>query len=66
MQIQPLTDDRFDEFVGLIRALAEYEGLPAPDDGAVHRLRTDALGPRPRIEAALALDDAGAAICRAS
>src|SRR5262245_17251604 len=62
MQIQPLTDDRFDDFAGLIQALAAYERLPGPDAEAIQRLRADALGPRPRFEAALAVDDAGHAI----
>ena len=30
MKVEPLTQDRFPDFVRLIRALAEYESLPAP------------------------------------
>lgn len=57
MTIVPLTEDRFDDFVRLIQALADYEQLARPDAAAVARLRADAFGPRPRFEAALALDD---------
>lgn len=62
MQVQPLTEDRFADFVGLIEALAEYERLPALDPAAVARLRADAFAPRPRYEAALAVDDRGEAV----
>jgi GNAT superfamily N-acetyltransferase len=57
MIVVPLAEDRFEEFVHLINALAEYERLPRPDATAVERLRRDALGPQPRFEVALALDD---------
>jgi len=56
LAIVPLTEDRFDDFVGLIRALADYEHLAPPDPAAMERLRTDAFGDRRRFEAALALD----------
>jgi len=62
MKVEPLTEDRFTEFVRLIRALAEYESLPAPDSAALDRLRGDAFAPRPRFEAALAVDDTGQAV----
>ncbi len=62
MTIIPLTEDRFDEFVRLIHALADYEHLERPDAAAVERLRSHALGPRPRFEAALAVDDGGRAV----
>jgi GNAT superfamily N-acetyltransferase len=62
MTITPLTAERFDDFVRLIGALADYEHLDPPDPAAVERLRNDAFGPRPRFEAALALDDEGRAI----
>ena len=58
MTIVPLTPERFDDFVGLIEALADYERLPRPDAAAIARLRADAFASRPRFEAALALDDA--------
>lgn len=57
MTILPLTEPRFDDFVRLIHALADYEKLPHPDAAASARLRADAFGTRPRFEAALAVDD---------
>lgn len=57
MTIVPLTPERFDDFVHLIEALADYERLERPDAAAVARLRADAFAPRPRFEAALALDE---------
>jgi GNAT superfamily N-acetyltransferase len=62
MTIAPLTEDRFPDFVRLIQALAAYESLPAPDASALDRLRADAFGPRPRFEAAFAVDDARQAV----
>lgn len=62
MAVVPLTEDRFDEFVGLIHALADYEHLARPDDAAIARLRADAFGSRPRFEAALAIDDGSHAV----
>jgi GNAT superfamily N-acetyltransferase len=62
MTITSLTEARFDDFVRLISALADYEHLDPPDAAAIARLRADAFGPRPRFEAALALDDAGQAV----
>ena len=65
MKIVPLAPERFDDFARLIGALADYEKLPRPDAPAIARLRADAFAPRPRFEAALALDDAGGAIAYA-
>ena len=62
MTIVPLTPDRFDVFITLIHALADYEHLNRPDAAAIERLRADAFGSRPRFEAALAIDDAGRAV----
>jgi len=62
LTVVPLTDDRFDEFVGLIHALADYEHLAPPDTAAIGRLRDDAFGARPRFEAALAVAADGRAI----
>jgi GNAT superfamily N-acetyltransferase len=56
MTIAPLTEARFDDFVRLIQALADYEHLSRPDAAALERLRADAFGPRRRFEAALAID----------
>ena len=62
MTVVPLTADRFDDFISLINALADYEHLAAPDAAAIERLRRDALGPQPRFEAALALNESGVAV----
>jgi GNAT superfamily N-acetyltransferase len=37
-------------FIALVRALAVFEHLPAPDDAAAARLLEHAFGPRPRFE----------------
>ena len=62
MKVQPLTEDRFADFVNLIQALADYEHLPPLDPAAVARLRADAFAQRPRYEAALVVDDTGVAV----
>lgn len=62
MTVVALTADRFDDFISLINALADYEHLARPDAAAVERLRRDAFGPQPRFEAALAFSDAGTAV----
>jgi GNAT superfamily N-acetyltransferase len=62
MTVVPLTADRFNEFIDLIQALADYERLPRPDAAAIERLRDDALGPQPRFEAALAINSTGRAV----
>jgi GNAT superfamily N-acetyltransferase len=62
MTIVPLTRERFDDFVRLIRALADYESLNPPDGAAKERLRADAFGLPRRFEAALAVDDTGGAV----
>jgi GNAT superfamily N-acetyltransferase len=62
MTVVPLTGDRFNDFIDLMRALADYERLPGPDVTAVERLRADALGLQPRFEAALAINSTGKAV----
>jgi len=62
MTVVPLTEHRFDEFVDLLRALADYERLEPPDAAAIERLRRDAFGASPRFEAALALNSKGKAV----
>ena len=62
MTIETLVEGRFDDFVRLIQALADFEHLPRPDAGATERLRADAFGPRPRFEAALAINEQGEAV----
>ena len=61
MTVAPLTPDRFDDFVALIHALADYEKLDRPGAEALARLRADAFAERPRFEAALAIDASGRA-----
>jgi GNAT superfamily N-acetyltransferase len=62
MTVVPLTAGRFEAFVELLRALADYERLPRPDASAIERLRHDAFGSAPRFEAALALNSKGDAV----
>ena len=62
MTVVPLSPDRFDDFLELLRALADYERLPRPDAAAVERLRGDALGTQPRFEAALAVNSTGKSV----
>jgi GNAT superfamily N-acetyltransferase len=64
MTVVPLTEGRFDEFVDLLRALADYERLEPPDAAAIERLRRDAFGDDapPRFEAALAVNGTGKAV----
>lgn len=52
--IRQATVDDVDTLVGLISALAEYESLPGPDEGARERLRLHGFGDRPKFEAWLA------------
>ena len=62
MTVQPLTEDRFNDFIELINALADYETLPRPDEAAVARLREDGFGPTARYHALLAIDETGRAV----
>ena len=48
--VRPATRADAPAFIGLIRALAEFEKLPGPDAGAAARLVEDAFGPRPRYD----------------
>lgn len=57
--VVPLAEDRFDDFIALIQALADYEHLARPDADAIARLRAHAFGPKRRFEAALAVDEKG-------
>lgn len=67
MRVVSLTPERFDDFVALVCALADYEQLDRPSGDAIERLRADAFGEHPRYWAFLALNDAdeavGYAIC---
>jgi GNAT superfamily N-acetyltransferase len=62
MTIVPLTQDRVDDFLQLINALADYEHLERPGAAALDRLRVDAFAAHPRFEAALAIDENGRAV----
>ena len=62
LRVAPVTPDSFAELVRLIRALADYEHLPPPDEAALARLRADAFAANPKFEAALALDSSGSAV----
>jgi GNAT superfamily N-acetyltransferase len=56
IDIVALTPDRFNDFISLVNALADYEHLDRPTSDAVERLREAAFGVRPKIECFLALD----------
>jgi GNAT superfamily N-acetyltransferase len=49
-RIRAATREDGPAFVGLVRALAEFEKLPGPTDEAAARLLEDAFGDRPRYE----------------
>lgn len=67
MRVVPLTPERFDDFIALVCALADYEKLDRPSHDAIERLRADAFIETPRYWAFLAVNDAdeavGYAIC---
>ena len=51
LSIQKVTAETFDDFLGLIDKLAEYEKLTPPDDAARGRLRVHSLSEAPLYEA---------------
>ena len=57
VDIVALTPDRFDDFIRLVYALADYEHLARPTPDAVERLRADAFGAAPRYQAFLGMLD---------
>ncbi len=67
MHVVSLTPERFDDFIALVCALADYEQLDPPSHDAIERLRADAFNEPPRFWAFLALNDTddavGYAIC---
>jgi GNAT superfamily N-acetyltransferase len=67
MRVVSLTPERFDDFIALVCALADYEQLDRPSADAIERLRNDAFIEHPRYWAFLALSDTeeaiGYAIC---
>ncbi len=52
-----MTEADVPAFIGLIEALADYERLPPPDDGARARLAADAVSHPPRFRVLLAERD---------
>jgi GNAT superfamily N-acetyltransferase len=48
--IRPARPEDGPAFIGLVRALAEFEKLPGPTDEAAARLLADAFGERPRYQ----------------
>lgn len=50
VMIEKVKAETFDDFLGLIDKLAEYEKLPPPDDEAKRRLRRDCLSEKPKYE----------------
>jgi len=57
ISIRPLNPDDVGAFIGLIEALADYEHLTAPDEGARQRLASDAFASPPLFYALLAEAD---------
>jgi ribosomal protein S18 acetylase RimI-like enzyme len=51
--IEKVSDKNFEEFLGLVSKLAEYEKLAPPDADARERLRVDCLSKSPKYEACL-------------
>ena len=51
--IRKVTEETFEQFLGLIIKLAEYEKLAPPSEDAKRRLRADCLAVKPRFEAFL-------------
>jgi GNAT superfamily N-acetyltransferase len=49
--IKKVNAETFDDFLGLIDKLAEYEKLASPDETAKRRLRQDCLSDKPKYEA---------------
>jgi GNAT superfamily N-acetyltransferase len=57
-EIRPATASDLPQVIALIRALAEFERLPGPDDAAAARLCADAVATPPRFELLVA-EEAG-------
>ena len=49
--ITQVNEESFDDFLGLINKLAEYEKLPSPSEEAKKRLRRDCLSIKPKYQA---------------
>lgn len=57
VEIVDLKPERFDDFIRLVVALADYEHLNRPTPDAIERLRADAFGTAPRYQAFLGMLD---------
>jgi len=55
--IKQVNEDLFEDFLGLIGKLAEYEKLQPPDNEAKKRLRRDCLSDKPKFWAAVGMID---------
>ncbi len=53
--IKKVNADLFDDFLGLINKLAEFEKLSSPDEEAKRRLRQDCLSDKPKFQAAVGI-----------
>jgi len=53
LTIERVVESNFDDFLGLVEALAQYERLNPPDDVAKQRLMRDGLSSAPLFEAYL-------------
>ncbi len=51
VSIERVNSESFDDFLGLINKLAEYEKLAPPDEEAKNRLRRDCLSDKPKYNA---------------
>ena len=51
IEIKQVNAENFDEFLGLIDKLAEFEKLVSPDEEAKRRLRRDCLSDKPKFQA---------------
>jgi GNAT superfamily N-acetyltransferase len=51
--LQKVDKETFEEFLGLIEKLAEYEELTPPDEKAKERLRHDGLDEHPKYQAVI-------------
>jgi GNAT superfamily N-acetyltransferase len=49
--IEKVDEETFDDFLGLIEKLAEYEKLAPPNEQAKQRLRRDCLSDKPKYQA---------------
>lgn len=65
MEIRPANAADGGQVLDLVRALADYEELPAPSSEACSRLLEDAFGARPRLEIWVA-EDAGRLVAYAA